>query len=702
MGALPLAAQDAAAAKAADEKKPAAEKPADKPAEAATELNNWITLGVGSTFIDGDKASFMRRQQIPKGPFGGIEDFHWEESVGKKGLFQIDGHGIFDNHDYSIRVELADPDKGFVRAGYNETRTWYDGSGGFFRPNNQWFSLYNEELAVDRGQAWFEAGLTMPNVPLITLRYAHEFRDGRKDSTEWGDSNLTGGLGTRSIVPTFLDLDETRDIFSGDIKHTLGKTDVGLGLRYEIIQNNDSRNVHRRPGEFTPAPGTDRYVTQREKMDEDMFNVHAFTETRFNDKVMLTLGGSFTTLDTDLSGSRIYGGSYDAVYDPLFARRQFHDEGFLDLSGGANMKQYVGNINLMVTPLENFTIVPAIRIEQQNLTGTAGFVETDVGAAPALLASQDDVFNTADRNYLEVSESLEARYTGLRNWAFYTRGEWSQTRGNQTEVESEAATGIVSLYRDSDWYRLNQKYVVGANWYPLNRVNFGAQYYHKIHAYDYDHLTDPTPNLPPSADRYPGLLTDQDFTTDDMNFRVTWRPCATVSTVTRYDFQLSTIDTKADFLANQQSAEMTSHIISESISWTPLPRLFLQASASYALDSTDTPAASATGTNLVVLNAANDYWNASAMAGYALTEKTDVQGQYFYYRANNYVDNSAFGLPYGAQGEEHGVTAALIHRFSQRVRMTLKYGFFRNRDTTSGGNNDYDAHLVYASMQYRF
>ena len=433
-----------------------------------------------------------------------------------------------------------------------------------------------------------------------------------------------------------------------------------------------------------------------------MFNVHGFTETRFSEKVLLTLGGSFTTLDTDLSGSRIYGSSYDAVYDPLFARRQFHDEGFLELAGGAQTKQYVANLNLMVTPLDNFTIVPSLRVEKNDVTGVASLIDTDVGAPPALTPLTLALFNTADRGFLEVTESLEARYTGLRNWSFYARGEWSETDGNQTENETEVVTGAVNLFRDTDWHRFNQKYVIGANWYPLSRLNFGAQYYHKIHDYDYDHLVDSTPNAPPNADRYPAFLTDQNFQTDDMNVRATWRPFNTLTLVTRYDFQLSTVDTKADFLDNQQSAEITSHIISQSIGWTPLNRLYLQASASYALDSTDTPAANALGSTNLVLNAANDYWNASGLIGYAVNDKTDVQGQYFYYHANNYVDNSTYGQPYGAGAEEHGVTATISSEISKAVRLSLKYGYFRNREKTYGGHNDYDAHLVLATMQYRF
>jgi hypothetical protein len=217
----------------------------------------------------------------------------------------------------------------------------------------------------------------------------------------------------------------------------------------------------------------------------------------------------------------------------------------------------------------------------------------------------------------------------------------------RTETDPSAPPST-PLFRNSDWERFNQKYTVGANWYPLSRLNFGVQYYHKIHSYDYDHPLDSTLNATNSGNRYPAFLTDQKFETDDMNICATWRALSTLTLITRYDFQLSTVDTKGAFLNNVHSAEITSHIISESISWTPINRLFVQASASYALDSTETPAPGALGSTNTVLNGVNDYWNASGLVGYALDEKTDVQAQYFYYHADNCVDNSTFGQPYGA------------------------------------------------------
>ena len=659
-----------------------------------TDYNNWISLGAGGMLTSGNRAQAEHQRQIPNAAFGGVENFHWQQFVGKKGLFQMDGRGIFDNHDYSIRLELSDPDKGYLRAGYTEFRTWYDGGGGFFPQNNQWFSLYNNELHVDRGDAWFEAGLTLPDKPVITFRYDHDFRQGEKDSTSWGDTTLTGGFGQRNIVPTFMGIDETRDIFQADIKDKLGNTDAGLGLRYEIDHNNDSINIERAPGQ--PA---NRFVTQDNGIDNDLFNVHGFTETHFNKKVAFSLGGSFTTIDTRLSGGRIYGPSYNSPFSTTYPNSQNRDEGFSSLAGGGNTKEYVGNMNLMLTPIKNLVLVPAFRFEYDGDDLSDNFSDNGVHANGGPVTPYPNPTSASSDNWnLDVAESLEARYTGFRNWSLYASGEWSEDSGNDVWNET---TAVITPLQNQDWTRLGQKYTAGANWYPLSQLNFGAQYYHQIHNYDYDN------NLAAAPTNYPGYLQNQNFTVDDMNIRATWRPFSRLSLVTRYDFQLSTVDTRSipygGIQAGEvQSAVITSHIISQSINWTPLSRLYVQVSGSYALDSMDTPAQSWMGTNNIVPNLANDYWTVNAMAGYALDEKTDLQLQYNYYRANDYVNNALYSQPFGTDTEEQSVTATLTRQITKAIKVSLKYGFFRNQDQTSGGNNNYDAHLIYATMQYRF
>jgi hypothetical protein len=409
---------------------------------------------------------------------------------------------------------------------------------------------------------------------------------------------------------------------------------------------------------------------------------------------MFTSGYSFTTLDTDLSGYRLYG----TTYDPAFAQRLPMPDTFENLLGGSELKQHVVNLNLAYQLTDSLLLIPSLRIERQD-TDSESFY-----GAPAAPFSAMPYQAVSDRGLLDVSERLELRYTGLTNWVFYTRGEWLQGSGDLMESWDNRGTGANVISRSTDDSRFRQTYTVGANWYPIRRLNFGAQYYHKQRSTDYDHLEDSTPNILTGIPMalYPAFLTAQDWTTDDANLRVTWRPMANLTLVGRYEFQFSTIDTQpasVSGLRRREAAEMTSHIVGGTISWSPLQRLYLQGGVNVVWDQTDTPADEITR---AVQKARNDYWTVNSAVGYALNDKTDLELQYLYYRADNLQDNSAYGLPYGAEAQEHGVTAGLVRRISDRMRVTLKYGFFDGEDRTAGNRNDYQAHLVHSSLHYRF
>src|SRR5204863_5310293 len=176
--------------------------------------------------------------------------------------------------------------------------------------------------------------------------------------------------------------------------------------------------------------------------------------------------------------------------------------------------------------------------------------------------------------YLDVTESLEARYTGIRNWTFYTRGEWLEGQGDlkESQGQSEPENAAPSIMRKTDDSRFTQKYVIGANWYPLQRLNLAGQYYYITRENDYDHDVDSNFYHPPAStnDLYPAFIRNLDFATHDMNFRVSWHPLSSLTLVSRYDFQISTVDMRGDTntagveLSKIQSAEMYSHIFSES------------------------------------------------------------------------------------------------------------------------------------------
>ena len=675
--------------RAADEEKPEKEK-APTPEEmfegGSGSYANWVEISAGGLFTSGNKAQAESRQRMKEGAFGGIEDLHYQAKVGTNNTtLTLDGHALYDLEDHKLALELRREKLGYVRFNYEQFRTWYNGNGGYYRPGDIWYPLpgSDEALGLDRGLFSFEAGLRLEDAPEVTFRYTHRFRDGQKGSTSWGLAHPGFGTVTRGLNASFYDIDETADIFELDVTHTIKKTDVGLGLRYEKGEIDNSRNMIQ-----WPAEPVERHITDREGTEYDYFSVHAFSETWIKPKLFLSSGFLFSTMDSDYSGSRIYGDDFNVGYAP----NALNALGYYDLSGGGQANEYVMNLNLMGLPQKNLSITPSLRVQKRDWNADSAGFQTSGTDAPLFSTS------SSDGDALDVTERLDFNYTGLTNWVLYARGEWTEGTGNLQE--NGGIEQIAPVTRETEDERLFQKYSLGARWYPMRKLTIDVGGYYKFNQYDYDHLVDSTANG--SGNRYPAYLVMQDFETYDGNARLTLRPHTRLTLVTRYEYQISTVNTAPDAisgLSSTETSDLTSHIVGQNVSWVPWSRLYLQAGINYVFSETVTPASDVTQ---AILDAQNNYWTVNLNAGFVLDDRTDLNLGYFYYRADDYEDNSAVGLPYGAGVEEHGITAMISRRINKNIRLNLKYGYFHYADELFGGNNDNQAHLVSASLQYRF
>jgi hypothetical protein len=683
--------------------------------EEAPEYKNWIELGIGGVITNGDRAQFEQEHRLPGDqPYGGIQDLHFEQTVGKNGLFSIDGHALWDFNDYDITVQLSQPKLGYIKAGFTEFRSWYDGNGGFFPHNDVFFSPPFPEMHIDRGDVWVELGLRAPNWPEITIRYSHEFRQGMKDSTIWGDTTLTGLTvnPTRKIIPSFRDIDETRDIFSFEASKTIGNTDVLLGMRYEHNENDYSLNMERNAGQIGVVPGGQRFVTQHQNDDVDLFSGHGITETRITDSLWFTTGYSYTTLENDLSGTRIFGTHFDSAFGEPVPTLGQRDHAFLDLAGIAQVKEHVANANLFWMPIPSLAILTGFRYTHESLDNNSSFLaEEPVRNTPPFTPTNprggfhygppELGFGERLSDYDRLAERLELRYTGIDNWLFYAEGEWEEEYGQINENQN--IDEDVPL--DKSTNALGQKYTIGANWYPTMRLNLAGQYYHRIASYDEDIVSAVFPRL-----------INQEWNTDDLNVRITFRPkiptcLGTLALVTRYDFVHTSIDgqwevfSDGELLAELQTGEIKKHVISESLTWNPLARFYLQANFSYVFNQTDTPASNINldpQTSPTVVNFRNDYWTVTSSIGYIIDDKTDFYADYYFYCANDYFKNAVVAVPYGLGATEHAASATITRQLTKNMRLLLRYGYFNYRDETSGGHNNYRAHSLYSGLQVRF
>jgi hypothetical protein len=685
VGSLALVGASTAAAAAAGA------APASQP-----ELDNYVDVAAGGTLLSGDRDQFQKQRNQQKDGWGGIENFHFGRDLPHNTSLTADGRALPGNDDFRLDLKLTREEVGFVRVGLQRYRTWFDGSGGWYPPTNLFFHLYDEDLHIDRSDFWFEAGTTRPNALNFNFRYDFTERRGLKDSTEWGDTTLTGGRGTRSVVPTFLRIREHRHIVRAKLSKETEQASWQIDGRYEKQSEDNSRNIHRTPGE---AP--DRYVTQHDGADVDLVMVHGDYETRLGPTLTLATGVAHYDLDNTISGSRIYGDAYDPVFSATMARRQARDEGFYDLSGTTHMKQTLANLNFMYTPTETLTIVPELRAQRSSWGGGADYVETAVGTTSALLTAQDDMNSDSAKSYRDLTEVLEARYTGAKNLALNAMAELTQSYGTLAEDLIALETGVDTIYRTTNFRRDQQRYLFTASLYARPGLSMTAQYYWKGRQNSFSNTR--TSTAPVGADRYPAYITHQDLEMNDFNFRLSWSPALALRSVTRYDYQDTTLRSQEIGLAFVQSGRIHTHLLGETLTWNPLTRWYVQASGNLVFDRTTSPAHDLTGPAAgIVLNSDNNYFNGDLSTGYALDDRTDVTVSYSYYRANDFVNNASVSEPYGADARTQFLSLTWFRRVNANLNYTVRYAYGDSRDNTSGGNNNFRAHTLYARVQHRF
>lgn len=654
--------------------------------------SNWIEFGAGGMFTSGNQSQAEQNHRLADGPFGGISDLHFQKEIAKGTTFSLDGRGLVDEHDYKLSFGVKKEESYFVKLSFENFRTWSNGDGGYYPAAGAYYPLAGDALALDRGQFSLEGGLTLKNWPGFHFKYSHLYRDGEKGSTIWGQTHPGLVFPTAGLVPTVQTIDESRHIFEVDLTHQIKKVNFGVGAVYEFGDLNNKRGLSQFPGEGALAG--ESKITNREGSDYDLFNAHFFTETWLSPNWFFSTGYMFSDLQNDTVGSRVWGNDFDVIFAP----DPNSGQGFTNLLSSARKHDHVVNLNLMSKVTPNLTITPSVRVERQDWDASS---LADSNFGNNLFAA---TASGADADAIDVRERLDIRYTGFTNFVLTAQGEWNEGQGNLAETGGlfNTATGPgTALQRETEETRLFQKYKFNVKWYATRRISADVGAYYKRNNYDYDHTVDNTPNNS-IANRYPAYLTMLNFNTYDGNARVTWRPLSNLTLVGRYEYQYSTVNATPDplsGLSEVESSKLTSHIIALNASWSPWSRLYLQAGVNYVNSGLETPASDYTA---AVLKAQNNYWSANLNTGLVLDDKTDLNLGYTYYRADNYTDNTPAGIPFGSGAEEHGISATLSRRINRNIRAALRYGYYTYSDDSAGGQRDYDAHVVYTTVQYRF
>ena len=694
---------------------------APNPAEAAP-ASNWITFGVGGAFVSGNDAAMMSRTRTNGDFYGGIDSMQITQAINKTTTMTIDGHALPGMEDYQFNLDLQKADIGYIKAGFKQYRTWYDGSGGFLS-GSQYAPLSSDDLHIDRGEITAEVGLRMENLPEITFKYSHAYRNGDKDSLAWGEGMPTNINNYTKLSPATWNIDEKIDTFELNIAHSVGITDLDLGLIYEHTSYTDSRSNARGTSKNTPYPVSPqsayRTITLTDEVTTDMFASHLSSVTRLSDNLWISGAVAYSSLDTNNDGS---SRTFSFPYAPTT------DSQYSNLVGGGQISDVLGNLNVMWNPINDLTITPSVRFEHEE-TSAWSSIPTFSAATPAnpttspvttakVATTTNPIYGT-DKSMTATTTALDLRYSGIPDWVLYGKCQFG--------YENEDISIFQANYTDN-WLRSKvavneQEYVAGANWYAMSGLSFSLQGVHSDRNQGLDHSSRKTVTALPVASitTIRPIMTEHETSLDDCNLRVTWRPLSNLSLVTRYDYSdteyrnhgstwspastgLTNSLPDASILPEVQTGDVVSNILSESITWNPMQRMYLQGTISCVDSKTKTNSSN------IVADSDNDYVTATLAVGYAIDNKTDITASCTYYGAGNYnIDNKGIvgynAMSYGLNTQEYAANVTLTRALTPNMVWNLRYGYINSNTSSqdqSGGFNDFSAHMISTGLQIRF
>jgi hypothetical protein len=700
---------------------------------------NYITFSATGADVKGSKAAYQRRTGNAKTGAAGIEDLRFDYDLKDKTTLTLTGRALAGQEDYLLSLKLAKEEVGTFEVGYKTFRTFYDGAGGFFPIGNTWMPLSSRPLYVDRGQLSLQGTIAQPKAPVISFKFTHTTRDGRKDSTSWGDTNLTGipiyaGPGAvnpiaamRKLLPTYVDLDEKNDAWEINVRHKFGNTTAVASVGGNNIENRNVREIQQNIGELAvfPAPvftaptvnnvrtGSPRRTTMTQRHEEEGYHASATFETVIDSKLTLFGGLQYHTADGGIAtsrqltatiasanGVRDYAGGF--INTSPTARAPYH----LVAKGDFEFNVLTGNLGARFNPSPDLAIEAALRGERWEDSGknfgdySSQGVTLATGAVTAYASKGQHGVNNVEKPW---TPTVDLRYTGIKNVALYASWEYRTAKQNE-HVRYEGLNGQTKM-NELDLIGKNIKEThsnatVGLSWTVNPTLNLRAELFTKDHENDFAGYDDVVGrNYVLNYDIFGTKLT------------AVVRPTSAVNLTTRYVLQRSKsavfhsgLTTTGVINGSVDGNDSTRHSLSEGITWNVSNAVYVQANGTVVFDQMQTMYPWISGiAKRNFRNADNNYVTGDATVGFTIDKKTTGTLQATYYRANNFdAAYAAVGMPLGASGKESTISVGVRHKLGEKTVLSARLGYFDCENTTRGGFADFSGPLAYVSVQHAF
>ncbi len=660
----------------------------EEPAEARLKRSLRATSAFAWVAVDGNAAAFRQHQWRPDGVAGGFEHVEWQEPVGRDGRFTAETRLLFGAEDYEVKLSYNQRDVGFLRGGYAQARRWFADTGGYHPALGPSAFRLGRDLHLDLGRAWFEAGLTRPHLPRLTLGYEHEFRDGERATLQWGPVIAPATFESRAIFPAAKHVEEQVHRITFNLRHTLAGVDL----------ENDFR------GTWTDLR------TRRDNVDHlTLGSILPDSVTRLQERFRSFEGANALRLEKPVRDWLLLSGGY--LYSNLDGEAGFRSETFLPADPalgpfvGAQALEivlrreaHVFNANARVGPWQALTLAGGV---QGDWSRQEGFGRASLFGFPTALDANLDRF--------ALTEHLGLRYTGLPFTVLQAEARLQQEEYGQYERQAvdDGFGDAADFLRDTDARARLWDVRAGATVSPWPRWSFEAGYRHRLSETDFlpgrdEDLSD----LPGNG--YPAFLRARDLATDEVQTRLVWRATPWLKASLKYQHMDSRYDTETGPATEPftgvalpdgrlRAGHHRAHVFSLNTTLTPHRRWLCHTTLSLS----DAETTTGLPTPAVVPYAGQIYTVLSSLT-FVLDARTELTSSYAFTKADYAQTHFAEGLPLGLVFERHNLLVGVRRQFRPGLSASLQYGLFRHEEPGLGGATDYTAHGVFAWISRRF
>ena len=640
-----------------------------------------VTPSVTYAGVTGNKSAFREATGIKDGWSGGAEDFKLSSKINKDTDLTIDGRGLFGAEDYKLNLELVKPEVYFVQAGYSTWRKYYNDMGGFYPTNSAGAGVFipqNQDLHIDIRKIFFEAGLTVPNLPKVTVGYERQEKEGMKSMLEWG-SVYTNAATQLKLYPSFKAIDEKTDIVKLHVEQDVKKIHFGDDFRYEHFQAADAQ--YDATYYLPPIAILNTNTTYYESYKNDLFSNTFHMDSHVNDKFYWSMGYMFNEFDGG-DGFRIstWPVPTTAVPAPVPGGTALE---YFTTAVNLNSDSHVLNANFMYEPCK--TVILNAGLQGEHTDSSA--LETGYQAAYATPLAGPETYTT-ETDKRSLNENFGIRYVGLPFTTIYAEGNLAEEQTDYTWNLNPAANGVANMIEQINSQREAVK--VGFNTSPISRTTLSVYYKHSIGDDDFGYLTTST-----------NFFIAQRMVSDEFVTKLTLRPTARVMVALQYKLAVTDIGLNSfnqPIYSGSGNYQSSTYTLSTTV--TPINRLYLTGLASYQ----DTITSSIYNGSPFIAPYRGNVYTALASIGYAIDNKTDITAGYDFSYQNNFSSSvdAAGGYNYGTDDRRHSIKVGLKRKITKNVTSNIRYEYDENVENSTGGINNYRANVVTAACVIRF